>query len=60
MCGRLQHPYYGKRELKIIYVWWVLLENGTVEVCKALQRPMVSNGIVSFDFGMDWFIIVNP
>jgi hypothetical protein len=56
MCDGLQHPYYGERELKKIYVWWVLLENRTGEICKALQQPMVLNGIVSSDFGMDWFI----
>jgi len=52
MCGGLQHPYHGERELKRI-VWWVLLENGTGEVCKAFPQPMGLNGIVSFDFGMD-------
>jgi hypothetical protein len=52
-CDGLQHPYYGEIELKTIYVWWVLLKNGTGEVCKALQWPMVLNGIVSSDFGMD-------
>ncbi len=56
MCDGLQYPYYGEIELKTIYVWWVLLKNGTGEVCKALQWPMVLNGIVSSDFGMDEFI----
>jgi hypothetical protein len=37
MCGRLHHPYYGERELKTIYVWWVLLENGRREVHNAFQ-----------------------
>jgi hypothetical protein len=53
MCGGLQHPYYGEIELKTTYVWWVLPENRIGELYKVLQRPMVSNGIVNFDFGMD-------
>ncbi len=60
MCDRLQHPYYGERKLKTIYVWWVLIKNETGEVCKAFQQLMILNGIMSFNFGWTSSLMVNP
>jgi len=45
-----------QKKIPFSFYVFVVLESKTREVCKALQQPMLVNGIMSSDFGMDWFI----